>query len=752
MEFNHAINYVNKIKNRFADQPDVYKQFLEILHTYQKDQRAIKEGHQPTGRFLTETEVFSQVAKLFQNQEDLLNEFSQFLPEATNDNLMQGTKPNDHTSTAKRPTLAGSGSGMSSSGFSKYQVPPGRGGFQGMMSASKRAQGSGLSQPPPKKPKFGVLRDVTLAEAGKYGTLNEFAFFDKVRKQLKSKEVYEDFLRCLVLFNQEVISRTELVQLTAPFLNRYPELFKWFKDFVGYKENAAQASNETEHSKNEMMSPSTGGGSAGPGPGRDRYSGDSAMDIDYATCKRLGASYCALPKKFVQPTCSGRTALCREVLNDTWVSTPSWSEDSQFVTSRKTQYEEFIYRTEDERFEFDVVLETNKDTIKFLECVQKKMSRMPPEEAARYRLDDCLGGSSPTIHQRAIRRIYGDKAGDIIDGLKRNPVVAVPLVLRRLKSKDEEWREVQKNFNKTWREQNEKYYLKSLDHQGLLFKQSDTRFLRSKSLLNELETLYDERHEQEESNANAGANSENVTPVAEGPHMSMDYSDMGILEDVNNLLIHHVKRQTAIHKEDKHKIKVLLKHFLMDLFKHSRQDLSEDEREEEEESEKEENDDPENSNGSKSTRAERARKGKKDDKKDSNGKNDKAKNGEDKKDLITEADIKIEPDKSGRTTPLHSRDMDPVSFYWSNTLGFALLLTLPLLILQDESYSHIMCNNNWCLFLRLHNILSERLTKMYNQAVIIASEESKDKKDRKESIAVALRLKPKSKWPFLMFF
>jgi hypothetical protein len=34
---------------------------------------------------------------------------------------------------------------------------------------------------------------------------------------------------------------------------------------------------------------------------------------------------------------------------------------------------------------------------------------------------------------------------------------------------------------------------------------------------------------------------------------------------------------------------------------------------------------------------------------------------------------------------------------------------------------------------------------MYNQAVVIANEESKDKKDRKESTAVALRLKPKSK-------
>ena len=58
---------------------------------------------------------------------------------------------------------------------------------------------------------------------------------------------------------------------------------------------------------------------------------------------------------------------------------------------------------------------------------------------------------------------------------------------------------------------------------------------------------------------------------------------------------------------------------------------------------------------------------------------------------------------------------------------------------------HMMCNNNWYLFFRLHHILCERLTKMYSQAVIIAGEEAKDKKDRKESTAVALRLKPKSK-------
>jgi paired amphipathic helix protein Sin3a len=43
VEFNHAINYVNKIKNRFANEPDTYKQFLEILQTYQKEQKPIQE-------------------------------------------------------------------------------------------------------------------------------------------------------------------------------------------------------------------------------------------------------------------------------------------------------------------------------------------------------------------------------------------------------------------------------------------------------------------------------------------------------------------------------------------------------------------------------------------------------------------------------------------------------------------------------------------------------------------------------------
>lgn len=81
--------------------------------------------------------------------------------------------------------------------------------------------------------------------------------------------------------------------------------------------------------------------------------------------------------------------------------------------------------------QLDVVLETNLATIRVLESVQKKLSRMAPEDQDKLRLDDCLGGTSEVIQRRAIHRIYGDKAPEVIESLKRNPVTAVPVVLKR---------------------------------------------------------------------------------------------------------------------------------------------------------------------------------------------------------------------------------------------------------------------------------------------------------------------------------
>ena len=58
-------------------------------------------------------------------------------------------------------------------------------------------------------------------------------------------------------------------------------------------------------------------------------------------------------------------------------------------------------------------------------------SRMSPDEAARFTLGNTLSGNSEVLQRKAIHRIYGDKAADIIEGLKKSPSVAVPIVLKR---------------------------------------------------------------------------------------------------------------------------------------------------------------------------------------------------------------------------------------------------------------------------------------------------------------------------------
>lgn len=62
--------------------------------------------------------------------------------------------------------------------------------------------------------------------------------------------------------------------------------------------------------------------------------------------------------------------------------------------------------------------------------------------------------------------------------------------------------------------------------------------------------------------------------------MILPYKDKTILDDATNLLIHHVKRQTGIQKQEKARIKHILRQFVPDLFFAPRQQLSDDEREE----------------------------------------------------------------------------------------------------------------------------------------------------------------------------
>ena len=60
------------------------------------------------------------------------------------------------------------------------------------------------NEPPVKRHK-SICRDVSFADGARYGTMNDDAFFDKVRKALRTSDVYDNFLRCLTLYNQEIV-------------------------------------------------------------------------------------------------------------------------------------------------------------------------------------------------------------------------------------------------------------------------------------------------------------------------------------------------------------------------------------------------------------------------------------------------------------------------------------------------------------------------------------------------------------------
>lgn len=557
VEFNHAINYVNKIKQRFSGDPDTYKQFLEILQTYQKEQRPIQE-------------VYAQVTVLFDHEKDLLDEFKQFLPDTTAPGAMpssdglfgmlghvtmgmggggvgggsgswqRGAAPevpgpmyDGGAPGARRPQVGAGGgvppgasgrkkrsasgteggvpmdaSGSMSKGApgrskrSKHgkgdgMVPPGGGLPYGMQPLPPHAEMMGGTIPPYAEGMPPYAETLPPADAGYmppvYGmqayppphvmgggmvpmphmaSVDEVAFFDRVKKHLDDRTTYIEFLKLLNLYTQDVIDIGTLVDRAALFLGPQSDLLATFKALCGYDMGKH---GWLEHEDPIMENV--------PALERER--------IDLSTQKQYGPSYRKLPPSEINLSCSGRDPLCWEVLNDSWVSYPTWgAEGESFNPHKKNVYEDALYRSEEERHEYDYHIEANLRTIALLEPIAARIAAMEPEERAAFRLKPGLGGQSKSIYQRVIKKVYGRDHGlEVIAALHDNPSVAVPVVLARLKQKDEEWKRAQREWNKVWREVDARNFYKALDHQGINFKSTDKKTITTKAFLNEIETL-----------------------------------------------------------------------------------------------------------------------------------------------------------------------------------------------------------------------------------------------------------------------
>ncbi|KAE8374013.1 hypothetical protein BDV26DRAFT_53630 [Aspergillus bertholletiae] len=65
-----AVSFINTIKDRFAEQPEVFTEFMLILQAYQRESLPLRK-------------VYEQVEDLFDSEPDLMKDFKRFLPETT---------------------------------------------------------------------------------------------------------------------------------------------------------------------------------------------------------------------------------------------------------------------------------------------------------------------------------------------------------------------------------------------------------------------------------------------------------------------------------------------------------------------------------------------------------------------------------------------------------------------------------------------------------------------------------------------
>ncbi|KAJ3220080.1 Transcriptional regulatory protein sin3 [Dinochytrium kinnereticum] len=553
VEFNHAINYVNKIKNRFAAEPETYKQFLEILQTYQKEQRPIQE-------------VYSQVQVLFKNAPDLLDEFKQFLPDTSAPggggapggrgastgvrmppigNFMQSTGDRRSSSGMVGPGVSSQGkkgTKRSATGTIGGPQAGASSGAVGIAPSKKRSKGAMQGSDRISQASGAASAAAAQSSLPRPDTIEELEWIDRCKRTIGNKATYNEFLKVLNLFSQEIIDAKTLVERVEPFLSRAPELFDWFKKFVKYEEDVVIFNTPAER-----------------------------PEVDLRTCRKVGHSYRLLPpsnqidcNQVPRSVCSGRDDIAREVLNDDWISQPEYVSETGFIAHKKTQYEEALHKCEEERYEFDINIEANLHTIALLEPVYRKIQTMSPEEKSKFKLPLGLGGQSTIIYQRVIKKIYDkDKGQEVIDALHHNPAVAVPVVLKRLKQKDEEWKRAQRDWNKIWREIDAKNYYKALDHQGITFKANDKKNMSTKTLIAEIENIYREQKERK-ALLTHGAAKDNV-PLTRY-QLELRFKDPEIFRDVRRLIMGQVTNTQSISQSDEDRIGEFLASFVRRFF------------------------------------------------------------------------------------------------------------------------------------------------------------------------------------------
>ncbi|KAF9003386.1 hypothetical protein BDQ17DRAFT_1409203 [Cyathus striatus] len=469
-----AVQYVQKIKQRCD--PDTYRQFLDILSRYH---------HKPES--IDEEEVSRQIAHLFKDDPDLRADFRVFMPERSQ-SLLDDSAP-DRRRGSKLDVVASSSQASSQ----KRKRKVGERERERERERAEREQRErervgrerrAEMQPPSKRVKHSATPHDTQPYHKppllRHPSSIETHFFDRVKRFLDNRELYNEFLKLVNLFTQDFIDTSRLVKESKHFLGE-SEIWRQFCDILGWDERREVLSDlRGDTREKEWLKPRVVNLSVKPGR--------NDLGLKYGSYRQVSAEEANV-------TCSGRDEMCRSVLNDDWVSHPTWSsEDSGFIAHKKNIYEEALHRSEEERHEYDFHIDAISRTIIMLEPINLKIMQLSPEERGTFKLKANLGGIWKAIHTRVVKKIYGREPGlEVIQAMQESPAQAIPVVFARLKQKEEEWKRAQREWNKVWREVDARNYTKSLDHQVILFRAADKKAISTKSFVSQIEAAREEQ-------------------------------------------------------------------------------------------------------------------------------------------------------------------------------------------------------------------------------------------------------------------
>ncbi|KAK1565371.1 hypothetical protein Q3G72_024998 [Acer saccharum] len=284
-----------------------------------------------------------------------------------------------------------------------------------------------------------------------------FEFCKKVRERLNSSSDYQmGFLKYIHACSIGKIGKSDLKLMISGSISKYPDLIDGFDDFVKHCEDIAfdnqleSIQKIREKDSDTIMNPSVFGKAA-----PDKV---SIQELDLSKCLVITPSYRLLPEDYPVTMASRRSEVGAHLLNDFWLCTASGNKNYTPKIRGRNKYQQELDRCESDQYEFDMLLNLTRSAAERVEELVDGIKEKKIKLEGPFRIEDHLS----VLNLRCIERLYDERGYEMVGGLNKNPKLALPLILSRLKRRVEELAEIRSDLNKDWAQVYAKNHHKSL--------------------------------------------------------------------------------------------------------------------------------------------------------------------------------------------------------------------------------------------------------------------------------------------------